>query len=333
MISVILPVYNAEKYLGEAIDSLLNQSYSNFELLIYNDGSTDASLEIIQSYKDDRIVVKNFTENIGLIKLLNLAFLEAKGTYIARMDADDISYINRFEAQIKYLEENPECGICGTQSEVIGSLQILKKPTQDIDLRWWIFKGSPLAHPSIMLRTDLLRKYNLSFKSYAYVVEDFDLWWRMAFHTQMANLPEVLLKYRVHKAQESSAKQSIQANNFRLSQAEFMSELGLSKPFCDPVFMDNLLSKNIQSKPKIVFKVWKLFGQMKDSPTANQFFGRENIELKCQEEMSYLLKNLKFYNWNLIPLALNQQFGKFLQKANISVWSLLIKSIINWKTR
>jgi glycosyltransferase involved in cell wall biosynthesis len=284
IISVILPVFNGEKYLKEAIDSILNQTYSNFEFLIYNDGSTDSTLEIIKSYSDSRIILKHSEKNLGLIELLNLAFSEAKGKYIARMDADDISLPTRFEEQINFLEKNPEYGICGTQCQIMDSDKILGKPCEDIDLRWWIFRGSPLAHPSIMIRTSILKEHNLEFNENAYVVEDFDLWWRMAFYTKMANLDKVLLKYRIHEQQESSAKREIQADNYRLSQVEFMQALGLSKQYCDPIFMDNLLSRSTKYTSQNFMKMWKIFNFIYNSNNAIFFFGENNIDQKWHEE-------------------------------------------------
>ncbi|HAS7841575.1 TPA: glycosyltransferase family 2 protein, partial [Vibrio cholerae] len=138
-ISVVMSVYNGEKYLGEAIDSILKQTFSDFEFIIINDGSTDKTLEIIKSYmkKDDRIVLVS-RENKGLIVSLNEGLDLAKGQYIARMDADDISIKSRFEKQIEFLDSNPDIGVCGTWVEVFGENIKSKKwkmPTQDPDLK------------------------------------------------------------------------------------------------------------------------------------------------------------------------------------------------------
>jgi len=115
-VSIVMSVYNAQKYLDEAIESILNQTYSNFEFIIINDGSTDKSLEIIENYakKDSRIIVIN-RENKGLIYSLNEGIRKANGKYIARMDADDISLPQRLEKQVEFMEKNKNIGICGTQ--------------------------------------------------------------------------------------------------------------------------------------------------------------------------------------------------------------------------
>ncbi len=119
-VTVLMPVYNAEKYLKTAIESILKQTFSDFELLIINDGSTDGSEEIIRSFNDKRIRLFNNEQNLGIIKTLNKGLNLAKGEYIIRMDADDISLPDRLELQVKYMEENPGIGISGTQARIFG---------------------------------------------------------------------------------------------------------------------------------------------------------------------------------------------------------------------
>ena len=130
-----MSVYNGEKYLREAIESILNQTFTDFEFLIVNDGSTDSSLEIILSYPDERIRVIRNDRNIGLTKSLNKALQQAKGEYIARQDADDISLQNRFEEQLIYLEKHPEVALLGTSAYKIDERgEILAKvivPTEE----------------------------------------------------------------------------------------------------------------------------------------------------------------------------------------------------------
>ncbi|HSZ71252.1 MAG TPA: glycosyltransferase family 2 protein, partial [Cytophagaceae bacterium] len=123
ILSVIMPVYNAEKYVYEAIDSVLKQSFGDFEFLIYNDCSTDASRAIILSFKDSRIRLVDSPFNTGYVKHLNDGLLAARGEYIARMDADDISLPDRFKKQIDYLEQHKEVAVCGSFIEFIGSKQ------------------------------------------------------------------------------------------------------------------------------------------------------------------------------------------------------------------
>lgn len=206
-ISVIMPVYNAGKYLREAIDSILNQTFSDFEFLIYNDGSTDDSDEIIKSYIDPRIKYAKIKKNAGYVVLLNKGIEEARGEFIARMDADDISLPFRFEEQLKFMKENDEIGICGSWIEQFGNHSaIVNLPSTNLDINTSLFYGTPFSHPSVMIRGSVLRDNNLFYDNHYLFAEDYELFERMSLFTQAANITKVLLKYRLHGTQVSTKK-------------------------------------------------------------------------------------------------------------------------------
>ena len=199
LVSVVLSVYNAEQYLAESIDSILNQSYQNFEFIIIDDGSTDGSLEIIQSYDDKRIVLIS-RENRGLIASLNEGILKAKGKYIARMDADDISLPTRFEKQVAFLEGHLEVGLCGTavigfSKEQDGTIWRLAQQSKTIKTQ--MLFSSAVAHPTVMIRHEIILKHQLFYDDNFKYAEDFELWTRFANVTELTNLKIPLLKYRV----------------------------------------------------------------------------------------------------------------------------------------
>jgi len=199
LISVVLSVYNAEKYLAEAIESILNQSYENFEFIIINDGSTDRSLEVINSYDDQRIVCIS-RDNRGLITSLNEGIEQSKGKYIARMDADDISLPKRFEEQVKFMEKNLDIGICGTAVIMFGEDMkntLWKLASNDQTIRTELLFSSSLAHPTIMIRRAVLVENSLHYNEDFVHAEDIELWTNMAKYTKFANLKIPLLKYRV----------------------------------------------------------------------------------------------------------------------------------------
>ena len=201
IISVVLSVYNAQKYLAEAIESILNQTYSNFEFIIINDGSTDKSLEIIKNYNDKRIVLIS-RENRGLIESLNEGISQAKGKYIARMDADDISLPKRFEEQVAFMERNLDIGICGTAVIGFGEAieeSIWKLSSSNNTIKTELLFSSCFAHPTVMIRRELIVKHNLFYNKAFIHSEDFELWTRMSEYTKFANLKMPLLKYRIVK--------------------------------------------------------------------------------------------------------------------------------------
>ncbi len=201
LVSVVLSVYNGEKYLEESIDSILQQCYTNFEFIIINDGSTDKSLEIIKSYDDKRIVLIN-RENKGLIESLNEGIRKSRGKYIARMDADDIALPSRFEEQVRFMDKNLDIGICGTA--VIGfgeNIQehIWKLSSIDVTLKAELLFSSCFAHPSVMIRRKIIVENELYYNKGFLHAEDFELWVRMSEYTKFFNLKIPLLKYRVVK--------------------------------------------------------------------------------------------------------------------------------------
>jgi glycosyltransferase involved in cell wall biosynthesis len=199
LISVVLSVYNAEPYLVEAIESILNQTYENFEFIIINDGSTDRSLKIIKSYDDKRIICIS-RENKGLIASLNEGIQKARGKYIVRMDADDISLPKRFEAQVAFMEKNQDIDLCGTSVTAFGDniKSNVWKPSKDNKtIQTQLLFSSPLFHPTVIMRRDVILKYDLLYDEKFKHAEDFELWSRFAKYTKISNIQKPLLKYRI----------------------------------------------------------------------------------------------------------------------------------------
>ena len=199
-----MPVYNGFKYLDEAMKSILNQTFQNFEFIIIDDGSTDDSVKIIKSYDDNRIRLVENKNNLGQSETLNIGLNIAKGKYIARMDQDDISMPERLERQSEFMEDNPQIGVCGTWIQLIGKYNgIAELETEDDLIKIKLLTNQNLAHPSVMIRKQILENYKLSYSISYTVAQDYDLWVRMFDHCSFANLPEPLLKLRMHDNQYS----------------------------------------------------------------------------------------------------------------------------------
>jgi glycosyltransferase involved in cell wall biosynthesis len=202
-ISVIMSVYNGGEYLKEAIDSILNQTFSNFEFLIVNDASIDSTSTILSQYSDPRIRVIDNESNKGLTYSLNLMLDQSRGNYIGRMDADDIALPKRLEIQYKFMEMHLETGICGSfvESFIQGTpkKQIVRFPKTDMGIRAFAFFQSPFCHPSTMFRKEIIDKYHLQYSSLYIKSEDYALWVELLKYTRGATIPQVLLKYRRHE--------------------------------------------------------------------------------------------------------------------------------------
>ncbi len=159
MISVILPAYNASNHIAESIDSILRQTYKDFELIVVNDGSIDQTKEIVNSFQDNRIKLIDNESNMGIVFSLNKAIKISKGEFIARMDSDDIAINDRLEKQLEYLKRN-NLGICGCSIKTFGSIKkTILYPERFEDVRFFSIFGSPLAHPTVLGYANLFKKY------------------------------------------------------------------------------------------------------------------------------------------------------------------------------
>lgn len=228
MITVLLPAYNAEKYIKRAIDSVLTQTFTDFELLIVNDGSTDATQEMIVSYSDPRIRLVNMAHNMGLVEALNHGLTLAKGEYIARMDADDISLPTRFAKQVKFLENNPDYIACGTGiinfNETLESY--LEYPQSDEKIRIALtFFERNICHPTVMLRKSIIDEHAIVYRDDYPHAEDYTLWIDLALHGKLANLKEGLLKYYKHSEQISCKHQDEQIETSRRIVSESLAKI------------------------------------------------------------------------------------------------------------
>ncbi len=213
-----MPVFNAAAYLPEAVESILRQTFTDFELLILDDCSTDGSLEIIRDYeiKDSRIRVLENPKNCGESYCRNRHFKEARGKYFALMDADDVSNKERLRIQNRFLDENPDIGIVGTWAMRFsedGRKKRLRYPTRDWDIKSYLLKGSPICNPSVMMRAETIRQcalsYNLNYRS----AMDYLFWVDACKSIRMANIPIPLFHYRVHSNQNTAVYKRVCESN------------------------------------------------------------------------------------------------------------------------
>jgi glycosyltransferase involved in cell wall biosynthesis len=196
-ISVLMPVYNGEKYLLPAIESILYQTFADFEFIIINDGSTDSSEAIIKSFSDPRIVYIKNEANLKLAASLNRGLKMARGKYLARMDADDIARLERLQTQFDFMEKHLDIDLCGAWAKIIDSEKILKMPTRPELIAPLLLFYPPLIHPSVFWRIESFNRYQLAYDESFSKSQDFELWSRAAKFLKITNLNKILLDYRV----------------------------------------------------------------------------------------------------------------------------------------
>lgn len=200
-----MPAFNAEKYVAEAIESILDQTFRNFEFIIIDDCSTDNTGKIIDEYahRDSRIIAIHNEKNLKISRTLNKGLAIANGKYVARMDADDWSYPDRLQKQIAFMEENPEVGVSGGAVDICDEKMRItgqrKYNLADGAIREKIFRYNPFAHPAIIIRKDILQKAGQYDDEYN-LAEDYELYFRIGRHAKFANLDSSLLKYRIFTA-------------------------------------------------------------------------------------------------------------------------------------
>jgi len=215
-ISVVMAVYNCDKYLGEAVDSIRTQTFRDFEFIIVDDGSSDRSGELLRQYsKNDARINLIQRENRGLVYSLNQACHLAQGEYVARMDADDVALPKRFEKQLEFMTAAPEVSAVGSKVELIDSVGAPLKymagftSHKEIDQCHMRGEGGAIIHPAALIRYGALENVGFYSSDYEYA-EDLDLWLRVAEIGQLANLSEVLLQYRQHANSIGSSKREQQ---------------------------------------------------------------------------------------------------------------------------
>lgn len=230
-ISVVMAVYNGEKYLKEAVDSILNQTFTDFEFIIIDDGSTDKTLKILQTYSDQRIIIVSNERNLGISHSRNIGLKRARGQYIAHMDADDISVPGRIEKQYRFMEKNPEVGLCGSAREVFGNKSKLTIPFlnhEEIFTR--LLFSCSIFQPSSFQRKAINNSGIFFDTNYKYA-EDTEYFIRLGLNgVRFANLKEPLLKYRRHQDNVSVAHKGRQQKDAARARLHLFKALKIKNP-------------------------------------------------------------------------------------------------------
>ncbi len=218
LVTVLMPAFNASPFLREAVDSILAQTLDDFELLVVDDGSSDDTLAILRSYDDPRMRIEALPSNQGVTAALNHGLDLARGHYIVRMDADDISLPARLEQQVRFLVDNPEVGVCGGSIHGFNDKREFEPPKPRLQrhdgMACTLPFGTVLLHPTVIFRAALFSgglRYDPDYPH----AEDYELWCRLARITRLAVLPEIVLRYRMHGRSVSSRHHRIQMETTR----------------------------------------------------------------------------------------------------------------------
>ena len=215
-----MPVYKTASFLREAVDSILSQTFTEFELILLNDCSPDNAEEILDTYKDKRIVRYKGEKNVGLANVLNVGIEMARGKYIARMDSDDISLPTRLDTQVAYMEAHPDIDLCSTAMQLFGEREevwMRESDPEKVKIAALFF--SPVLHASSVWRRQSFDEHGLRYRQEMVPAEDYDLWTRaLIAGLRMTNLPDVLYRYRIRTGQATvlpNEKEALVRWNYR----------------------------------------------------------------------------------------------------------------------
>ena len=201
-ITVLMPVHNVESYVRESAESILSQSFTDVELLVVDDASTDGTVRVLEQLGDPRVRIIRSCERLRFSGALNLGLEAVTGRFVARMDGDDIALPDRLEVQHKYLTDHPEVGLCGGLAEMFGTKQgvYFRPPLSHAEIQSYVLFDTPFVHPSVMFRREAIERHHLRYDATYCPTDDYELWSRAVRLFPTANLDRILLRYRVHAA-------------------------------------------------------------------------------------------------------------------------------------
>lgn len=331
-VSLVMKVYNGEKYLRQAIDSILGQTFSDFEFLIIDDGSTDGSADIVKSYQDTRIRFLQNEKNMGLCKTQNKVIAEAKGQYIAVMDCDDISYPDRFEKQVAYLDSHPGVMMCGTlRNDIIGEKEVpLYQPILSLyeSIRFSLYFGNYCyTHSSIMFRAE---EYNKSGFSYGPVkiAEDYELIIKMADKYPIAVIPERLVAYRIYQNSTSKVKSQDMGDAVAYIKTKHLKSLQISAENEELLLSYFKTDIATQSLNKFLYAL----GEVAEKTNADISEQGDAYKFACELIMEYIIKR-NVYDMSVWNELKQSSFHTILSQERGFAIKLLGACILHYKRK
>ncbi|TYA71420.1 glycosyltransferase family 2 protein [Seonamhaeicola marinus] len=320
-LAVILPTYNSVHFLGESISAILDQSFKEFELFVIDDCSTDSTEQFVKNIDDNRVKYIRNSKNLGLAATLNkgLKLLVNQYEYIARMDADDWCYSNRFEKQISFLDSNTNIALCGTQGYWLKDLNVMNNPspwvypTDSLEIKYNLLFSACFGHSSVVFRSSFLRENKMWYSESIDTCEDWDLWTRIIKLGEVVNLPDFLMKYRIvensnHRAQENR-------------------------------------EKHLRERSKVIAKYWQSFNiSINSNFIYDTYYNSASIsKKKLKENILTLIKmfnvlnvhaakelskdELKILEYRCLRSILRTWVNSGITKSSLSVWLLVLNNV------
>lgn len=314
-ISVVVPVHNGVNFIGQTIQSILTQTFNDFELILVNDASTDDLPKFLEDVVDERLHVVHLDSNVGVANARNIGVAKARGSFIAFCDADDLCHPQRFERQISYLRQNPSIGLCGTAFTCFSDIEELgtiRNVTTNEEIFSHLMIGNCFGMSTVMGRAEIFKK-NV-FDQHMSPTEDYDLWTRLAKSgVQMTNLFDSLLRYRVHQTQASKTKSALLDTLSKKIRALYCAGVLNSEALYESIKSEKISGNDLYQAAELVHEYSKKRGEQsarqfrfmlawmyEKLPSHNVFFWRKwcAIQLKLKLELD------RNYRFNIALMAL-----------------------------
>lgn len=297
-VTVLMPVYNGARYLREAIDSILSQTFTDYEFLIIDDGSTDETDVIVRSYSDRRIRYLQNDRNRGIIFTLNRSLNESVGDYIARMDADDVSLPSRLENQMSVFCDS-QIGVCGAWIKTFGvDKRIIRYPSNHEDIKATMLFENPIAHPTVMIRKSCL---NTQYKIDDLHAEDYGLWSGLIDTTRFVNIPKVLLHYRVHATNITRTKRDIAAKSIENIHIRLLLKLDIKPSVREIMIHESISNQSADVLPKDwdmeEVRDWK--SKLLKQIRVTGYFPEEQVKSVLNQHLYLLFNQLVRKGWGM----------------------------------
>ena len=326
--SVVMSVYNGEEYLSIAIESILRQTYKNFEFIIINDGSTDQSLNIIKSYDDNRIITIQNENNIFLAASLNKGIRSAKGKYIIRMDADDVSISTRFEEQITFMENNPSIGLSGTNAEIIGSNSGCINYEQSSNLiKFNFLHECHLLHPTLIIRKELIERHDLYYNESLRKNQDYELFTRAIQHTEIGNLPNYLLQYR-ETTENVKRSEFNQQENINSIKKNLFKKVGYNISEHELDLYGSIIKQKYTGSKHYIINACKLLHNLSKANSNTSFYEVNSFQMYNSQLIENVCRNTKKAGMTPLVSFVNYARPNNLIRKSYILLTLVVKFLV-----
>ncbi len=336
LVSVNMPVYNGENFIGKAIESILAQTYTNFELVIVDDGSTDGTLRIIEGYADARVRVVRNPHNLGLALTRNRALEASQGKYVAILDSDDVALPTRLDEQVAFLEANPKFGMVGSWVQPINSMgtpvgQTWELPETSERIPLILLFHNYFVQSAVMLRRSALP--TVAYRENFPPAEDYDLWVRITRQHKTWNLPKVLVQYRQHVNNISREKAELveQSENYILS--EQLQHLGIEGSEAELQLHKKLIPVNSQISAQQAVAIHDWLSRILQNNKSYSIYDQQLLEEFLAAIWQKYFVNLLTYNKALLEILFKSPIRPFNALSPAERIKLMGKCLLQWKTR